>query len=210
MLKEVNDYLTRPSRSSSLSFLDGKALPLSSNPRDREAKKGYCNGRFERGYKLHAWATSDGAIPCFAVRAMKEAEPAIARELVPHVDYGSLVLADASYDSTLLYQAIHCKGGQLRTRLKAMYENPEQRKRMGAGRRTAIRWWKGMPRVCEALMVCRTSVERTFSALTCFGGGLTTLPPWVRGLQRVTNWVTAKIAIYNARLRCQMSRAEVA
>ena len=36
-----------------------------------------------------------------------------------------------------------------------------------------------------------------------FGGGLRTLPPWVRGLDRVTRWVTAKIAIYHARLRCR-------
>ncbi len=210
MLKGVNEYVTRESRSSSLSFLDGKPLPLSRNTRDREAKKGYCNGTFERGYKLHAWATSDGAIPCFAVRSMNEGEPAIARDLVPYVNYGSLVLADANYDSALLYQTIHCKGGQLLTRLKGMSENPDQLQRMGAGRRTAIRWWKKMPRFCEALMVGRASVERTFSALTCFGGGLTTLPPWVRGLRRVTNWVTAKIAIYNARLRCRVPQAEVA
>ena len=36
-----------------------------------------------------------------------------------------------------------------------------------------------------------------------FGGGLTTLPPWVRRLDRVTRWVTAKIAIYHPRLRCR-------
>jgi hypothetical protein len=27
------------------------------------------------------------------------------------------------------------------------------------------------------------------------------LPPWVRRLDRVTRWVTAKIAIYHARLQ---------
>ena len=36
-----------------------------------------------------------------------------------------------------------------------------------------------------------------------FGGGLTTLPPWVRRLDRVTGWVTAIIAIYHARLHCR-------
>ncbi len=134
----------------------------------------------------------------------------IAQELVHHVHYGSLVLADANYDSALLYQAIYGRGGHLLTPLKGMSENREQLKRMGAGRRTAIRWWRRIPRFCEALMVLRVSVERTFSALTCFGGGLTTLPPWARGLHRVTSWVTAKIAIYNARLRCQMPQAEAA
>jgi hypothetical protein len=53
----------------------------------------------------------------------------------------------------------------------------------------------------RALLDQRAAIERIFAALTGFGGGLTTLPPWVRRIGRVTRWVTAKIAIYHARLR---------
>ena len=36
--------------------------------------------------------------------------------------------------------------------------------------------------------------------LTGFGGGFTTLPPWVRGIDCVRGWVTAKTAIDHPRL----------
>ena len=52
-----------------------------------------------------------------------------------------------------------------------------------------------------ALYARRTDVERDFSGLTCFGGGLTTLPPWVRRIWRVRAWVTAKLLINAARIR---------
>jgi hypothetical protein len=47
----------------------------------------------------------------------------------------------------------------------------------------------------------RTGVERDFSGLACFGGGLTTLPPWVRRIRRVRAWVMAKLLINAARIR---------
>ena len=203
MLVAVNEYLTRESVSEPVSFLDGKSMPLNRNTRDKEAKKGYSNGTFERGYKIHAWVTSDGAIPCFAVRPLNEGEPKVARGLVHHVRERSLVLADANYDSAPLYEAVRQNGGQLLTPLKGMSERPDQLRRMGYGRRVAIAWWRRMPQFCQSSLRIRVAVERAFSALTCFGGGLTTLPPWVRTLHRVTSWITAKIAIYNARLTCE-------
>ena len=47
----------------------------------------------------------------------------------------------------------------------------------------------------------RGQIEREFSGLTCFGGGLTCLPPWVRGLPRVTRWVQAKLVLNALRIK---------
>jgi hypothetical protein len=47
----------------------------------------------------------------------------------------------------------------------------------------------------------RADIERDFSGLACFGGGLTTLPPWVRRIWRVRAWVMAKLLINAARIR---------
>lgn len=41
----------------------------------------------------------------------------------------------------------------------------------------------------------RRRIERSFEALVSFGGGLASLPPWVRHLKRVWLWVSAKLAI---------------
>ena len=53
----------------------------------------------------------------------------------------------------------------------------------------------------------RTDVEREFSGLSCFGGGMATLPPWVRRIWRVRAWVTAKLLINAARVRLNREKA---
>ena len=45
----------------------------------------------------------------------------------------------------------------------------------------------------------RREIETRFGNLQSFGGGLTHLPPWVRGLQRVRTYVTAKLVIRAAK-----------
>ena len=47
----------------------------------------------------------------------------------------------------------------------------------------------------------RTDAERDFSGMVCFGGGLAALPPWVRRIWRVRNWVMSKLLINAARIR---------
>ena len=78
---------------------------------------------------------------------------------------------------------------------------------MGVGRWAAVQRWQQEESICIGLLHLRDQIERVFAALTGFGGGLTTLPPWVRRIDRVTRWVTAKIAIYHARLRCRKEAA---
>lgn len=46
----------------------------------------------------------------------------------------------------------------------------------------------------------RDVIERQFGNAVSFGGGLTTLPPWVRHPHRVRTWVWAKLLINAARL----------
>ena len=47
----------------------------------------------------------------------------------------------------------------------------------------------------------RGRIERDFGNLVGFGGGLQGLPPWVRRIWRVRNWVHAKLLINAARIR---------
>ncbi len=200
MLEAIQTYLTRSESPIVLSFLDGKPLPVQSWSRDKDARIGYATKGFARGYKLHAWATDDGRIVRFAVRPMNDGEAKVARDFAGDSRMKGLVLADANYDSHRLYQALGAGGAQLLTPLKRIAVNPGPLRRMGPERRFAISLCRCLGDGYRALLDCRDAVERVFSALCCFGGGLTTLPAWARGLGRVTRWVSAKIAVYNARL----------
>ena len=200
MLNLLNRRLTEGSESSALTFLDGKAMPVSRNTRDKQAKKGYADGAFRRGYKLHAWASEDGRILRHCVRSMNEGEPNTARELFDVPLAGSLVLADANYDSATLYQTVHEHGGYLVTPLKGQATSEQGLRYMPLARRRMMTLWQQKSRLCRKVLEERVQIERIFSALTCFGGGLSPLPAWVRTLRRVERWVAAKLAIYHARL----------
>ncbi len=202
MLQAIHDYLTRGDTPVPLSFLDGKPLPVSFCSHDPDTRVGYATKGFARGYKLHAWASHDGRILRFAVRPMNEGEAKVARGFADSMSPG-LVLADANYDTKHLYQVIGARQAQLLTPLKRIAVNPGPLRRMGPHRRFAIWLHQHAAEEYRAILDRRDQIERIFASLTCFGGGLTPLPSWVRRLDRVTRWVTAKIAIYHARLRAR-------
>jgi hypothetical protein len=206
MIQAVHERLIQTHTLSKLSFFDGKALAVSKHSRDKDAKKGYADGSFRKGYKLHAWATQDGRIPRFRVLPMNCGEPNTARELTDLIPHGSLVLADANYDSGKLYQAVDDRNSQLLTPLKGMAQSVCQLRRMPAARRRAIKLWQRFGNQCKELLKLRYEIERIFSAVSCFGGGLSPLPTWVRRLSRVQKWVSAKLIFYHARLLLRKAR----
>jgi hypothetical protein len=161
----------------------------------------------QRGYKLHACGADAGKILDFQVLPLNVGEPNTARQLLSRIPNKSLVLADANYDSNPLYAAVATRDAQLLTRLKGQAWSTGRLSQMSLARRTALAWWRELPQMCEALLQRRDTIERIFSALTCTSHGLTVLPSWVRRLPRVQRWVTAKIAIYHARLRCRKEDA---
>jgi hypothetical protein len=203
LLQAVNAYLTQTDTPVKLAFLDGKPLPISFQSRDPDARVGWATRSFPKGYKLHACALADGRIPAFSIRPMNAGEAKVARERLAPVPEATLILGDANYDTQHLYKALGARHQQLLTPLKRIAVNPAPLRRMGPHRRFAIDLHQLLGRGYRMLLDRRAQVERIFSALTCFGGGLTVLPAWVRRIDRVTRWGTAKIAIYHARLRCR-------
>lgn len=201
MIRLVNERLARDPASSTLAFIDGKALPVSETSRDPDARTGRGNGKFSRGYKMHALASEHGRITAFRVHPMNAAEPRVTREeLVTHVPPGLIVLADGNYDSRFLYQAIEERGSRFFTPQKKNARSEAAIRKTVPARRAAIEYWRDHPRLARRLYRLRGKIERIFSALTTFGGGLGPLPTWVRRMERVERWITAKLAIYHARL----------
>lgn len=209
LLEAVDERLRRHSDGQSLMVLDGKALPVSESTRDPEAKTGRGNGRFSRGYKLHALGTEDGWIRAFDVRPLNEHEvPVAQRSLVEHIPSDSFVLADGNYDSDNLYRQVSQRGALLLTPLKGKPARSHQRlRRMSPARLTAMAMWNQDEQSCRQAYRERARIERIFSALSSFGGGLGPLPAWVRRLERVRRWVTTKVIIYHARLLARSTAA---
>lgn len=97
---------------------------------------------------------------------------------------------------------------RVRTPLKGMAKPGSARyRRMSNARRWVMELWRTRKELCWSAYRERAAIERIFSALSSFAGGLGPLPNWVRALRRVTRWVTAKLVIYHAILLCRKAPA---
>ena len=205
LLEGVHAYFVRNSQDCEVAYLDGKPLPVSICSRDPDARIGWCTKGFARGYRLHACVTNDQRIVGFSVTPMNDGEARVAREDVPIPPRVGLVMADANYDSGKTYTALHKRGHQLLTPLKTIARTEKGWNRIPFARQIAARLQVGLGPAYRAMLELRKLIERTFSAMSSFGGGLAPLPPWVRRLHRVRRWVAAKISIYHARLNARLA-----
>ena len=187
---------------SPISCMDGRVLPVGPYSQDGDAGKGFCSGGFAKGYKLHAITRKCGRIAAWRVEPLNVSEKGVANELIVKAKPQGLLLADGNYDVGRLYDLAMTGGALLMTPFK---------KNAGGGhrrpspiRQLAIRAWEAGGRKLYPL---RADIERRFSQLSSFGGGLAPLPPWVRGLHRVTQWVGTKLMIYHVRLMLREAAA---
>ena len=211
ILQRVHDQLAAVALATPVSFLDGKPLVVGGASKDPNAKRGRAVGGFAKGYKLHAFVTEDARLPVWAVTSLNVAEQSVAVALCPHLPQmppGAVVQGDSNYDSAPLHKLLAALlGVNLLTPLKGQARVKDGQhhevtlRQMGAERRALVEVWKQYPDLARYLLKSRNGVERTFSALTSWGGGLGPLPAWVRTIGRVRAWVGAKIILYHARLR---------
>jgi hypothetical protein len=189
----------------SLRRMDGKPLPVASHSTDRDARWGRGAGQQNRGYKLHAIRSEKPMPEQWAVTSLAVDERTIARRMIKRLDPASAgyLLADGLYDSSEL----HDRAAPVNQRLIA------PRRKVGTGRGHRYQ----SPRRLRTIDMLespanvnpfgaqlyrqRPQIERDFGNLVSFGGGLTTLPAWVRRIWRVRSWVHAKLLINAARIR---------
>jgi hypothetical protein len=179
--------------------IDAKALTISENTRDPDTPKpGRAVKGFARGYKLYAiWGVKPMPL-AYDVQPINVSEVTVAKTLIPQLNDEGYLLGDAIYDCNKLYQLAFAQGHQLVA--------PRKRPDSELGHRSHCpQRLNNIDRLKrpfgQKLLDERDDIEREFSGLTCFGGGLTCLPPWVRRLHRVRAWVTAKLIINALRIR---------
>ena len=212
ILQRTHDLTAEVDRASPILTMDGKALTVSPVSKDSQATRGHIPGGFGKGYKLHAQVTEDLRIVCWSVTSLHVAEQSVAMTFIAqNTAPGCLLMADSNYDSAPLYKATEQAGITYFTHLKGQKQvknnqhHPVTLRQMGAARRQAVATWKEHPDLCRFVLQLREQIERTFSALTCYGGGLGPLPAWVRTLERVRRWVGAKIILYHLRLQQRLA-----
>lgn len=185
-----------------LKYIDGKPLPVPRHTHDPDAASGPGVGGMAKGFKLHAiWG--DGLMPAaWSVQPLNVCEKVEAKELFKQLRGEGYLLADANYDSGELYDLAAERGHQLLA--------PRAKPGAGLGHRQhsihrlrAIHLLENpFSDYGRDLYHDRKAIERSFGGLVSFGGGLQSLPPWVRTLPRVTRFIHAKLLI-NA---CRLSR----
>lgn len=116
-------------------------------------------------------------------------------------------MADGNYDAHKLHKDIARRGGWLWVKPRGIGHHPVTRRQMGAARRDLLAVWEQTPGQAKRIYHTRVHVERTFSNLTSYGGGLGPLPAFVRRLERGRRWGGAKIILYHLRLNQQQTRA---
>lgn len=196
--RALEQRLRGTGRPALVAFVDGKPLPIGGCGKDPDARFGRAAGCVANGYKLHAiWAGR--AVPeAWAVTPMNGNEKAVAAGLVAQLDAGGYLLADGNYDASYVYDAAAGRGYQLVAPFRKgerpggghCYQSPHRLRGIALMQSEFGR----------ALYRARAAIERSFGQATSFGGGLTGLPAWVRGLGRVRTWVWAKLLINAARI----------
>src|SRR5690606_41932342 len=152
---------------------------------------------------LHAIASEAGFIRVWCVRPLNEHEAPVAMQLLDHMPamHGqSLIMADGNYDGWELHKKIAKLGSGLLSPPRGYATHPVSLRQMGPARREALSVWQRHRDLAANVYKQRIGIERVFSALCSYGGGLGPLPAWVRTLGRVRRWVGVKILLYHARL----------
>jgi hypothetical protein len=187
-----------------LSFLDGKPLPVGGCTKDPDARYGRGAGVMAKGYKLHTvW--SNGPLPdAWEVTPLNADEPKVAERLIPQLCGGGYLVADGNYDVNRLFDLAWQHGYHLVT---PPPKAPPGRRRQSPQRLHSIEM---MSRPFgKELYQQRIGIEAAYGNATSFAGGLSPLPAWVRGQERVRTWVWAKLLINAARILKKQSLRHV-
>jgi Transposase DDE domain len=192
-----------------LKIVDGKPLELPNHSGDPDARWGRGVSRLSLGYKLHMIYSGNPMPDSFVITPLNVCEKQMARRMLKRVKGQGYLLADALYDASWLFDLCRYHHHQLvcprikpGTALGHGYQSPQRLRCLEMLEPPA-----GVNAFGLSLHEQRTNIERNFSQMACFGGGLASLPPWVRTIHRVRCWVRAKLLINAARIRVNRSCA---
>jgi hypothetical protein len=196
-----------PPRSPGLFWtIDGKPLVIGGASKDRQSGYGRAARGKARGYKIHAIVSNEG-IAAWRVAPMNMDERTMAARLLRSTAIEGYLVADSNYDSNPLHQLCDGLGNlQLITPRRYGKSHGLGHHHHAPGRLRSIeRTENPFPDFADGLLHDRDLVERTYGNLVNWGGGLTTLPAWVRTHRRVHRWVQAKFVLAALKRRPELT-----
>jgi hypothetical protein len=202
-LKAMGRRLNGRPRARLLKIIDGKPLELPNHTRDPDAAWSRGVSRVSVGYKLHAIYSGNPMPESFAITPLDVCEKQMMSRMIKRVGGGGYLLGDSHYDASWLFDVCRYHNHQLLTPrgkpgtgLGHHYQSPQRLRAIQMLEPPA-----GTNEFGLSLYRLRPAIERQFSQLVSFGGGLNGLPTWVRRIWRVRNWVWAKLLINASRIR---------
>jgi hypothetical protein len=203
LLGEMDHRVVRPTTPGVFWMIDGKPLNIGGCSKDRQAGHGRSAGCKATGYKIHAIVNAQNEIADWRLTPMNKDERVMAERMFKTTSVQGYIIADSNYDSNKLHDICAGRGDmQLVTRRRYGPGKGLGHRRQTEGRLRSIAMTESpFPKFAERLLNDRDSIERTFGNLTNWGGGLTSLPPWVRTYRRVHRWVQAKLVLTALRRR---------
>ena len=191
-----------------MKVIDGKPLELPNHTTDPDATWSRGVSRTSVGYKLHAIFSGNPMPDAFAITTLNVCEKQMAARLIRRVEGFGYLLGDAHYDASWLFDHCHAHDHQLvcprakpGTGFGHHYISPHRQRAIDM-----LEIPKAVSCFGRELYEQRTTIERDFSQLVCFGAGLGALPTWVRRIWRVRHWVMNKLLINAARIRISRKR----
>jgi hypothetical protein len=127
---------------------------------------------------------------------MNKSEKIMARRIIRRVRPQGYLVGDGNYDDGHLSDQCSAQG-------ELQLVAPRSKPGAGLGHRKVSQGRLRSIQLLELsrsgfgpqLLKARNEIERWFARLVSHGGGLTTLPPWVRTYRRVHRWVSAKLVL---------------
>lgn len=200
-MNKLSRRLAGPEQETLIKYLDGKPLHVARHTQDKDATSGFGVGGMAKGYKLHAIWGSRAMPLAWSVQPLNVAEVAEAKSLIRQLCDGGYLLADSNFDRNFLYDLAAQFGHQLLAQRQLPGTRLGHRRQSPYRLRSIHLLEKASSPFGRQLYKLRGSIERRFAGIVNFGGGLQSLPAWVRTLPRVRLFVHAKLLINAARLR---------
>lgn len=185
--------------------IDGKILTVAAHSIDPDATFGGPRGR-RRGYELHSVCTLDGRRNAWSVHTLGVDERVAAIDLIPRVTGAAYILGDTNYHTDRLCQLAEDHEMRLVAPRKKPNTGLGHRPLSDARRRCLDMVEFAVTPFTAELYKTRRSIETMHANLVSCAGGLNGLPPWIRRIWRVRNWIAAKLVLDAAR-RDRLRRA---
>jgi hypothetical protein len=203
LLAQLERRIVAPKEPGLFWMIDGKPLVIGGCSKDRQAGYGQAAGGKAKGYKVHALVGSDGSVAQWRLAPMNKDERVMAERMVRSAppEVVGYLLGDSNFDSNPLHRVCEQRGNLQRVTPRRYGPGKSTgHRRQTAGRLRSIAIMESPLGAFGAqLKKERSAPERQFGNWVNWGGGLTSLPAWVRGYRRVYRWVQAKLVLGNLR-----------